>query len=331
MVPQNKIDLAHKHLLAPKQKRDILSALQTGNGVVIRPTKNTIWQWNWNNSWKYRHSDASERFAGKGLHVDRNRPTRLLDVYVPGSSGVLTSIQWCHHHSSDPGQKVPLGGKKKKFKKIKKGGRIGEKPSWYPTNSGLEQDSGARKTIKFVNKPLSNFDLLNYARSLGIKMFKGVFSRDNLPKKISRECGIANLDDKIGAGTHWVCCRHIDDYWEHFDSSGLAMPSDIIKYVLTSGKQIVYSGEEIQERDSVLCRYWCLYYLLERQSGRSFLDVIHNPRPERESRIHQEILYGNNLYNGTKLLCETGKSLNYMKELKMADSCWNANMQSCHH
>ena len=44
----------------------------------------------------------------------------------------------------------------------------------------------------------------------------------------------------------------------------------------TSGKQLEYSGDEIQERDSVLCGYWCLYYLLERQKGRSVLDTIHN-------------------------------------------------------
>ena len=44
----------------------------------------------------------------------------------------------------------------------------------------------------------------------------------------------------------------------------------------TSGKQLEYSGDEIQERDSVLCGYWCLYYLLERQKGRSILDTIHN-------------------------------------------------------
>ena len=27
----------------------------------------------------------------------------------------------------------------------------------------------------------------------------------------------------------------------------------------TSGKQLVYSTDEIQERDSVLCGYWCDY------------------------------------------------------------------------
>lgn len=26
-----------------------------------------------------------------------------------------------------------------------------------------------------------------------------------------------------------------------------------------------------------MCGYWCLYYLNERQSGRSILDTIHNP------------------------------------------------------
>ena len=55
------------------------------------------------------------------------------------------------------------------------------------------------------------------------------------------------------------------------------MPSEGKKYMATSGKQLEYSGDEIQERDSVLCGYWCLYYLLERQKGRSILNtIIHN-------------------------------------------------------
>ena len=54
------------------------------------------------------------------------------------------------------------------------------------------------------------------------------------------------------------------------------MPSEVKKYMATSGKQLEYSGDKIQERDSVLCGYWCLYYLLERQTGRSILDTIHN-------------------------------------------------------
>lgn len=56
------------------------------------------------------------------------------------------------------------------------------------------------------------------------------------------------------------------------------MPIEVKKYVKTSGKRLVYSSDEIQERDSVLCGYWCLYYLLERQKGRSIHDTIHNSK-----------------------------------------------------
>ena len=41
LIPQNKIDklIANKHLLTTKQMRDILTALQSGSGVRIKPTK----------------------------------------------------------------------------------------------------------------------------------------------------------------------------------------------------------------------------------------------------------------------------------------------------
>ena len=41
LIPRNKIDklIANKHLLSAKQKKDILEALQSGSGVVIKPTK----------------------------------------------------------------------------------------------------------------------------------------------------------------------------------------------------------------------------------------------------------------------------------------------------
>ena len=41
LIPQNKIDklIANKHLLSTKQKKEILYALQSGSGVVVKPTK----------------------------------------------------------------------------------------------------------------------------------------------------------------------------------------------------------------------------------------------------------------------------------------------------
>ena len=73
--------------------------------------------------------------------------------------------------------------------------------------------------------------------------------------------------------------RTVDkQFCEYFDPFTSVMPYEIKNYLKTSGKKILHSSDEIQERDNVLCGYWCLYYLLERQKGRSLLDVIHNTK-----------------------------------------------------
>ena len=162
----------------------------------------------------------------------------------------------------------------KKKKKKGKGTAAREKQS-------IQFNPNSRNnTIKFINKPLSNIDLLQWVTQLGIKYFRGIYSRDNLPNKIHKlETGIINLDDSMGGGSHWICYRNVDKQdSEYFDPFELIIPNEIKDYLKTSGKNTVFSSDEIQERDSVLCGYWCLYYLLERQNGRSLLDVIHNPK-----------------------------------------------------
>ena len=128
-----------------------------------------------------------------------------------------------------------------------------------------------------VIKPLSNFELMDWVAKLGIKHFRGIYSRDGLPRKIRKECGIINLDDIQGAGTHWVCYRNLDSIVEYFDPFGLIMLNEALKYFNTSGKREVYSIDEIQNISTVLCGFWCLYYLYERQQGIDILSVIHNP------------------------------------------------------
>ena len=123
---------------------------------------------------------------------------------------------------------------------------------------------------------------MDWVKKLSIKHFRGIYSRDGLPKKIRKECGIINLDDMTGPGTHWVCYRNIDNLVEYFDPFGLIMPNEALRYFNTSGKRIVYSMDEIQNRNTVLCGYWCLYYLFERQRGNSILNVIHNLELELE-------------------------------------------------
>ena len=64
--------------------------------------------------------------------------------------------------------------------------------------------------------------MIDWVKQLGIKYFRGFFSKDILPKQIkNKECGIVNLDNHVGPGTHWVAYRNIDRFCEYFDSFGL--------------------------------------------------------------------------------------------------------------
>ena len=73
---------------------------------------------------------------------------------------------------------------------------------------------------------------MDWVKQLGIKNFRGVFSRDNLPEQIRKsECGIVNLDTHIGPGTHWIAYRNGNRWCEYFDSFGLGIPLEIQNYM----------------------------------------------------------------------------------------------------
>lgn len=57
--------------------------------------------------------------------------------------------------------------------------------------------------------------------------------RNSLPKQCNKnECGIVNLDDKYGDGTHWCAYYKIDNICHYFDSFGNLKPSlELIKYL----------------------------------------------------------------------------------------------------
>ena len=50
--------------------------------------------------------------------------------------------------------------------------------------------------------PLTNFQREKYYKNEA--RFNGVFSRNNLPKKIKDETYIINLNDYADVGTHWI-------------------------------------------------------------------------------------------------------------------------------
>ena len=271
------------------QINQINKAYKTGGRLVIKPTRRQI-------EGGFLETLASigipmaislvSKMFGSGLQVDRGSSSNTRNVYVPPVTQGKGRYFSGPHRSppflgtwEDMENKGPLG-----MGVVAKGGTVKSKKK-KPKRKGLSRKKqpiqlSPHTRRHFVIKPLSNFDLMDWVKKLGIRSLTGIYSRDGLPNKIKKESGIINLDDIQGPGTHWVCYRNINNVVEYFDPFGLIMPNEALKYFNTaspSGKQIVYSIDEIQNRNTVLCGYWCLYYLLERQRGNSILDVIHNP------------------------------------------------------
>ena len=274
LIPQDKINqlIQYKDLLTKKQKEQIASAIHNGGQIFVKPSKKQMGGFLGTLLASIGVPMLINALTGRGLQVDNKRSKKSPNVYVP-KGGNIVPYQINPPFIGSWDNPIGMGVKKKKHQK-------GARPASREKQS-IQQHSITRNNIlRFINKPLSNFDLLNWVKKLGIKHFRGIYSRDSLPMKILQyEVGIINLDTQLGPGTHWVAYRNIDsNNCEYFDSFGLIMPNKVKKYLMTGNKQIYYSGDEIQERDSVLCGYWCLYYLLERQKGIPMLNVIHNAK-----------------------------------------------------
>ena len=178
---------------------------------------------------------VSKMFGG-GLHVDKQPVKNISNVYVPQQGeGHYPYYPPPFYGNWDGtiGMGKKTGKGKKKIKNSEKGKRIAVRKK---QSIQLNSNSGGH----FVNKALSNFDLEGWIDKLGIKHFSSIYSRDALPESIDKkECGIMNLDNIKGEGTHWVCYRNLEkNLVEYFDPFGLIMPYEIRDYLLTSGKKL---------------------------------------------------------------------------------------------
>ena len=53
------------------------------------------------------------------------------------------------------------------------------------------------------------------------------------------------------------------------------LPPDMVKdYMDKANKGIVYNSSMIQDKESVLCGYYCLYFIMGRHNGRRMIDII---------------------------------------------------------
>lgn len=110
--------------------------------------------------------------------------------------------------------------------------------------------------MKFPLRELTNIDILKFAKDLKIPYFRGVFMRNDLPRKIQTiECGIVNLDNKENDGTHWTAYIKKNRNVIYFDSYGnLKPPIELISYFNSNGKaNVYYTYKNRQKLNSFNC------------------------------------------------------------------------------
>jgi len=126
--------------------------------------------------------------------------------------------------------------------------------------------------VLLPNVPLSNIQLLEAAKKMKIRDFTGVYLRDELPvKPRDNECGILNLDDSSGRGSHWVAWIKRRNEKYYFDGYGLPPPLELLKYLHSP---VYYNSERIQPDNEVFCGHLCLYVMKMVGDGMNFQEVI---------------------------------------------------------
>ena len=90
--------------------------------------------------------------------------------------------------------------------------------------------------------------------------FNGVYSRNNLPKKIKDRAYVVNLDEYADVGTHWIAVFCNRSEIVYFNSFGVGyFPEEIKEFV--ENKNIIANIFRVQANNSVMCGYFCIGFI----------------------------------------------------------------------
>ena len=111
--------------------------------------------------------------------------------------------------------------------------------------------------IKWINNAASSFNKLLMENE---PRFNGVFSRDNMPKKVKEGVYVKNLDEYADVGTHWVALFCKGSEIVYFDSFGVEhIPEEIKEFI--GNKNIKANIFWVQANNSVMCGYFCIGFI----------------------------------------------------------------------
>ena len=107
--------------------------------------------------------------------------------------------------------------------------------------------------------PLTNFEIQKYYKNE--PRFNGVFSRNNLPKKIKDVAYVISLDEYADVGTHWIALFGNRNEIVYFDSFGVEhVPEEIKEFIWN--KNIKANIFREQDNDSILLDTFVLDLLI---------------------------------------------------------------------
>ena len=117
--------------------------------------------------------------------------------------------------------------------------------------------------------PLTNFEIQKYYKNE--PRFNGVFSRNNLPKKIKDGAYVINLDEYADVGTHWIALFCNRNEIVYFHSFGVEhVPEEIKEFV--GNKNIKANIFRVHEKDSVMCGYFWIGFIDFMLAGKTLTD-----------------------------------------------------------
>ena len=132
---------------------------------------------------------------------------------------------------------------------------------------------------------------MNWIEYMRVKSFRGVISRDQIALIENHRLGyyIVNLNDSTQPGSHWVVIHVKNDIIEYFDSFGLNAPMELVYLSDRMGLNYLYNSTQYQDLKSVLCGYWCLYFVNESRKGRSYYDIL-RPFSHTDTQFNEHLI-----------------------------------------
>ena len=117
--------------------------------------------------------------------------------------------------------------------------------------------------------PLRNIEIRQYYANE--PRFNGVYSRNNLPKKIKKGAYVINLDEYENTGTHWIALFVKTNEVIYFDSFGIEDIPKEIEHAI-GNKEIKPNIFRLQAYDSIMWGYFFIEFIIYMLKGKTLLD-----------------------------------------------------------